>query len=192
MSRSWTGLHGVPLRVALSLMLLLWLPLDATGQSRPLTDFRYMLLHPPQNEERGDRFELVQYFKERLGPQGWDFPPLGQLPSSNAEMSQTLVCTIAHTDEAASSSSVELTCTDYVGRAIVRLSGSGGGWTHKGALAAAIRQIAAELQEMRPGFVESSAVDAFEMFPNLEQHPLTESGLDQRIAAEPSATGSRN
>ena len=109
MSRSWIGVRGVPLRVAVSLILLLWLPLDATGQSRSLTDFRYMLLHPPQYEERGDRFELVEYFKERLGPQGWDFPPLGQLPSSNAQMTQTLVCTIAHTDEAASSDSVELT-----------------------------------------------------------------------------------
>ena len=145
-----------------------------------------MVVQPPQYTDGiEDRHNLVDYIQERLGRDGWEFPPLDQTAATLETVSQSLYCGLQHSAEAFSWGQwVDFACVDSLGRDMFRLRGSGNGFTFKGDLEDAIRNMAEQLRERRLGcFIADSTVDILATLPVIETHPLTELELDERIDA---------
>ena len=154
------------------------------GQPAPLSGFRYMYIEPPRDPNgKTDPNNLVRYAQERLRSQGWVFFSRAKLdqPSDLGVASRTLLCAIGYTANDSISNSVQFNCRDALDRIVIGERASGTGWTIKGDLEAALREITEKLQEMRPRFVESSAVNILSTVSSLERHATTESDLDRLI-----------
>lgn len=158
------------------------LPID-----RPLTGFRYLWIEPIRYEDgRSDDMNLKPYLQSRLGEDGWIFPTDTQFQALIEDAkgaSATLVCNISHAPHR-TGSSVTFLCFDLFRRGMFSITETGyTGYTQKGNLEAALRDVAKKLRAAHPRYEASTTVDLATTLAAVDTMSVTEDDVDRRIAA---------
>ena len=164
-------------------------PVPASSVDRPLSGFRFALIRAPEYADgSGDYMNLKPYVERRLADRGWAILRSGsdrRIESDITAVSSLVHCGIGHSYSArpGTSNSVTLTCADALGREVFSFTGSSGsGFTVKGDLEGAIRQIVSTIYDLRPRYVRANTVDLNDTLPRVETVVISEAEVDDQLS----------